>query len=157
MKKRVKQFSSFGLFLFLLLALIGGTGCQKEDVEWKEGIEGSVFRDFETILYVDTIPETVDKENAVYLYYQTEKAYEYDFPGYFHYPVRAFGAAVHDGKKYSISNDNDKVKQFMMATTIPINGVKIYLSGYITRFKGITLGGDAIYLLEATNIKAKEE
>ena len=55
--------------LLSTILLIGGGACSDDEVNWKKGIIGSTFNNFETVLYVGDIPETVDRHNSVYLYH----------------------------------------------------------------------------------------
>lgn len=148
--------------LLLFFALIGGTACEKEDVNWKEDIEGSTFHDFETVLYKDEIPEAVDKDNAVYLFYTdsngSDDPMDIDYKkseSYFHYSI-GFIALYSDGKKYRLNDEEKIVKKFIAENKISTNGIKIQLSGIIVDCKGAAFI-DNCFSFKATNIKIKEK
>ena len=53
-----------GLLPFLLSIVLFGSGaCSDDSINWKKEIKGSVFKDFETVLYVGEVPEAVEKDN----------------------------------------------------------------------------------------------
>lgn len=142
-------------FLLIVMALVGGGGCSDDGVDWKEGIEGSVFKDFETILYVGEIPETVDKDNSVYFYYPNKEnppSYkEYENTGYFRYSI-PFLALYMDGHIYSLVDEKGIMTKFLEEKHISPNGLPIKLSGVIIQDNGFTF--DTHYcFFKITNIK----
>lgn len=154
-KEKTKQW----LWPLLLLALlVGGTSCGNDEVDWKEGIEGSTFKNFKTTLYVGEIPETADKENSVYLYYPNKITFlaeidgsdsdeQYD-NGYFHY--KKYTA-------YSLTENSDVIMDiFLQNIDVPVNGIPVLLSGKIEEASQLHIGGSSIvYLLNITSIKKK--
>lgn len=151
-KKKMERW----LLPLLLLALLVGTSCGKDEVDWKEGVEGSTFHDFETTLYVSEIPETIDKENSTYLYYPNKiklsaKVGESDSDernGYFHYKKYA---------AYPLTEKSDIIMDiFLQKTEVPVNGIPVLLSGKMEEAPQLLIGGSPrVYLLSIKSIKNK--
>lgn len=144
--------------LLLLVLLVGVISCSNDEVDWKEGIEGSTFKDFETTLYIGEIPETIKKENSTYLYYPNKITFlseidesdsdEDSDSGYFRYNKYT---------AYSLTEKSDIIMDiFLHSIEVPANGVPVLLSGKIEEAPRLLIGESPIaYLLNITSIKKK--
>lgn len=142
--------------LLLMIVWVGVGGCSNDEVDWRDGIEGSVFKEFKTILYVGTIPETVDKNNPVYLYYPDKTNPIIDEFGnkkfgYFRYSI-PFVTLYTDGHKYKLIDEDGIMDHFLNEKQISENGLQIKLSGNIIKDKGLTFDTQ-YYSFRITNIK----
>lgn len=155
-KRKMRQW----LWPLLLLAWLvgGGISCGNNEVDWKEGIVGSTFHDFETTLYLGEIPETIDKEKSTYLYYPNKVTIlagmdgsdsdEQIDNGYFHY------------KKYTaypLTENSDVIMDiFLQNIEVPANGMPVLLSGKMEEAPQLLIGGSStVFLLNVTSIKKK--
>lgn len=138
--------------LWLTIVLIGCGACSDDEVNWKKGIIGSTFNNFETVLYVGDIPETVDRHNSVYLYHSGE--IESTYAGYFQYRKSP------SDKEYTtyLLNKNPIIDTFLEDLTDTSKEIPILFSGTIYEANQLTIGSPSesiAYSLSITSIKKK--
>ncbi|WP_308573083.1 hypothetical protein [uncultured Parabacteroides sp.] len=146
--------------LLLTIVLIGSGACSEDEVNWKKEIEGSVFKDFKTILYIGKIPKTVDKDNSVYLYYPDKTnpiidEFGNEEVGYFRYSI-PFVALYTDGHKYKLVDEYGVMDAFLNDKQISKDGLQIELSGTIIKEEGLSFDTQ-YYFFKLMNIKKQEE
>lgn len=136
-----------GLLLFFLL--VGNMACNDDPIDWNENIIGSTFNNFETVLYVGDIPETVDQSNSVYLYHSGETGSSY--AGYFQYqkspsdkePVAYLlnKSPIMDAFLEGLADDTSK-------------GIPVLFSGTVYGANQLTTGAP-VYSVSITSIRKK--
>lgn len=140
----------------LSIVLCGSEACSDDGINWKKEIKGSVFKDFETVLYVGEVPEAVEKDNnSIYLYYpdysNKEKLGKDNDMGYFRYSI-PFVALYTDGHQYKLVDKDGIITRFLKDKQISENGIQVKLSGIIGQENGFTFDTH-YYFFEITNIK----